>query len=878
MLAIQAADCMLYLPESEVASLTPVYPDRWRAVTFDCRVGHIPRLLDTRSWVALGTSWVSPRWLRREGDFWRDPAGFLYPYQELAEAEVLEESAHGIRWISHVKQKATWTTDEGEVACELKFLAALAAYSDLIRIDSRTAVHRLRIRRICHGSGKRRIVLDTGQELWVMPGYVGSFCQALGLESPSEIDLSVPSILYELRDYPYDLARASGERLRADFAGPRPLMLGLIWRAVLSGGAETTDQVSFYADPIQSTLARAGWEMTREALRATLDYLIVDNGLFSYRQLGYRDALLDRRALGPERPDVIVLGGESARDAAAQLGLSFFDPALWMGVRWEYFVEILRAAGVDSVRLLAWGISKVNADAVLRHLGRLDLEVRGGMEAVEQRLESLRAALALEPPAAPQVPPAAPQAPLRVAVQTRDGLRFFRLDEVAAVTPTPPGRLRLVDKSGAVGYRLDRPEGPLAPMGDSWVRSEFLSRDGVDPAGYRHSGVLPAPLPALPPADPVVLLERRKNRAVWVHLDGREVPTGCSLEKARLQHGALVRVTSDVYVNRQHLLAIGKQYRMELSGGLTRSPGNAHHARELARQLGLPNLWSLDAREELFHYNFWDYPYEILAAPTEVLRAKFGRAMELVSAVIWQNFCYRVAGLDPDYGDSFRGFFYSLQPALYRVGFLRAPQVEEVTKEPLYLDFGDLLWKCVYRYRLFTYEQFGFVDPRPHNRLLGTTRVGVVLVVEKGDLVEEYARRLHHELGVTVFISGGSPKLIDVEYFALALRRVYAGEVRVLAYVDHDWSGALIGPAFVRQLTFYGFVCAGLATVMTPGCFHPNELALLSHPVLPHSVGEETLVANWMAQGGGIDGQARGISANCLFPYERVRARVEELL
>ena len=117
MLAIQAADCMLYLPESKVASLTPVYQDSWRVVTFDGRVGHVPRLTDTSCWVALGNAWVSPRWLLREGNCWRDPAGFLYPYCELPEPEVLEESARGIRWISHVKQKAVWATDEGEVVC-----------------------------------------------------------------------------------------------------------------------------------------------------------------------------------------------------------------------------------------------------------------------------------------------------------------------------------------------------------------------------------------------------------------------------------------------------------------------------------------------------------------------------------------------------------------------------------------------------------------------------------------------------------------------------------------------------------------------------------------------------------------------------------------
>ena len=889
MLAIQAADGMLYLPESEVASLTPVYPSRCRVVTWDGRVGHVPRLGETGFWVSLGSSWVNPRWLVREGESWRDPAGFLYPYQALAEPEVLEESAHGVRWLYHVKQKATWVTDEGEVACDTKFSKALTIYPDLIRIDSRTAVHRLRIRQILHGSGKRKIVLDTGQQLLVMPGYMAGFCEALGLDSPSEIDLSVPSILYELREYPYDLTTAEGERLRRDFSGARPLVMGLIWQTVLEGPEANTDLGRFHDHPIGTTLSRVGWRMSREVLRRTLDYLIVDNALFTYRQLGYRDALPERRGVGGQRPDVIVLGGGSAREAAELLGLSFFDPGLWMGARWEYFVEVLRSAGVDSVRLLAWDVSSGNENIILCHLRRLEMEVRGAVQPVGQDLESVRQALAEEPAPEVEEPAVAPETPLRVVAQTQDGLVFFRLDEVAAVTPTPPGRWRLVDKSGGVGYRPDRPEGPWSPMGISWVRAELLRQEGsqyFDPGGFRHTGKLPEGQPtAGRSTDEVVLLERRKAEAIWLLVDGREVATGCSIEKARRQHGALVRLTADCYVNRQHLLAIQKQYRMVLSGGHTRSPGNAHHAREVARQLGLVNLWSLDPREELFHYNFRDYPYEIVAAPTARLRAEFGRAMELMSAVAWQHYGYRVDGVDSGYGDTFRGFFYSLQPALHRAGFLsrtqwRAPLGRQalVSKDRLYLDFGDLIWSCVYRYRLFTYEQFGFKDPRPHKRWVGKARPGVVLIVEKGDQIEEYALRLHHELGLSVLILGGSPKLIDVEYFARALGQVYAGEVRVLAYVDHDWSGSLIGPAFMRQLTFYGFACRDLQTVVTPACFFPPELALYSHPVLPHSVGEETLVANWLAQGGGIDGQARGIHANCLFPYQRVRERVLELI
>lgn len=887
MLAVQAADCMLYLPESEIASLTPVYPDRWRVVTAAGQVGHVPRLSDTRPWAALGSGWGNPRWLVRQGDHWRDPAGFLYPYQPMPEATEPDPTS-ATQWLFRKGKQAFWVTDQGEIPCDTSFLRALAVYPDLIRIDSRTAVHRSRIRKILPGKGKRKIFLDNGQQLLVMPGYMAGFCRALRIDAPSEIDLTISSMLYELREYPYDLVTAPAEQLLQDFRAARPLVLGLIWQTVLNRPKPNTDLGDFHAHPVQSTLARAGWHMDREVLRRTLDWLIVDNALFTYRQLGYRDALPERRSLGRQRPDLVLLGGKKAQQAAHEFGLSFFDPGLWMGVRWEYFVEELRAAGVVSLRLLAWNVSSGQRNIVPRHLARLDMALRGPVQPVD--LASLRQALQEEPPTPIELPPVPPDAPQRLVAETTEGLVFFRLDEVAAVTPTAPNRWRIVDKSGLVGYRPDRPEGPWGQLGPSWVRPELLRKEPgqwIDPGDFCHVGEPTAvPDTVIPPADDVVTLERRAQAAVWRHWDGRETPSGCSIEAARGQHGALVRLTSDCYVNRHNLLAIGRQYHLKLAGGLTRNPGSSHNARKLAAELGLANLWSLDEREELFHYNFRDYPYEIAAAPAARLRLEFSRAIELTSAVVWQHFSYRALGKDLGYGDSFRGFFYMpLQPALYRAGFLsraqmRAPLGRQalVSKDRLYLDFGDLIWKCVYRYRLFTYQEFGFKDPRPHKRFIGSTRPGLILVVEKGDQVEEHAVRLHHELGLSVIILGGSPKLIDIEYFARALRQVYTGQVRVLAYVDHDWSGARIGPACVRQLAFYGFVCRQLQTLVTPACFSPEELVLYSHPVTSHSVGEATLVANWLAQGGGINGQARGISANWLFPYERVRQRLEELI
>lgn len=139
---------------------------------------------------------------------------------------------------------------------------------------------------------------------------------------------------------------------------------------------------------------------------------------------------------------------------------------------------------------------------------------------------------------------------------------------------------------------------------------------------------------------------------------------------------------------------------------------------------------------------------------------------------------------------------------------LRAPLGRQAlaSKDRLYLDFGDLIWNCVYRYRLFSYQQFGFKDPRPHKRFVGATLPGVVLIVEKGDQIEEMAVRLHHELGLSVLILGGSPKLIDVEYFARALGQVYSGEVRVLAYVDR---AGLCAPADFLRVCLWRFANGG---------------------------------------------------------------------
>ncbi len=75
-------------------------------------------------WVPIGAGWVRPEWLVREGDFWRDPAGFLYTYAPLPEVteepeEEEEELPAGLIAVEYRNKKWIWRTETEESECEL---------------------------------------------------------------------------------------------------------------------------------------------------------------------------------------------------------------------------------------------------------------------------------------------------------------------------------------------------------------------------------------------------------------------------------------------------------------------------------------------------------------------------------------------------------------------------------------------------------------------------------------------------------------------------------------------------------------------------------------------------------------------------------------
>jgi len=83
--------------------------------------------------------------------------------------------------------------------------------------------------------------------------------------------------------------------------------------------------------------------------------------------------------------------------------------------------------------------------------------------------------------------------------------------------------------------------------------------------------------------------------------------------------------------------------------------------------------------------------------------------------------------------------------------------------------------------------------------------------------------------------------------------------------------GWAIAQASADQLADQGLVVESVDYLIRQDSFNPEEKRLFSHPCKMGSAAHKTKVAGWLARGGGIDGQPRGIYANHVQPYGRVR-------
>lgn len=902
MLAIQSELENLFVSDWEIASLTPVHPDRIRVVLGDGRVFFRPGPMPSGPGLTAQGSRLNARFLRREGDDWRDPADYLHDYEPVEEWEAEESDSlpEGTLTFEGLYPKYFWRTDLGVLDTNLKPDQALQLHRTLCEIGKSFLVNMLRVRR--YGQDKAAggwLELDNGERIEFSSRRTAEVCQALGVQSLHRVDRSHSLAFFKLRDYPYDLDTAEPELVRRDCATAKDFLYGWLWRSVLRSLAGQTEfgwgNVDQLAGVVAAAASRCGYTLSKLELQRALSYLVHDEGIIELRQLGLVEEQPRRRVIGKTRPEVLLYAPHQKTKAALalanRLGISLLlskppDDRLPL----EHMADELKAP----LHIFLYGVGDRAHNTLLRVLDFLGLSWVGEPTWLEH-LDDLPEKLKQLPEA---YLPAAPVPFRRIPLQANQRqLLMADPEEIAAWSPTLFSRWRVVLTDGQVLHHPGPvPDGPWVELDGHRVQPRHLSA-GKDPAGFvlgeqrlkqpRSRAAAPVqPGPALTCAPERVLwLEDQADGTHWCLDDGSRVAVGMPAEQAAAHHPGLIRLRRGLWLHHNRIRYTG-QLCIEMDGGMKFPIQSCRSTHLFQRKLGLSRLDRLAADDfGLQGLGVRDFPFEIARAPASVLKQHFATPRQLIMNILYQTYdMYLKTGQFP-YGRSFSGYYYRpLQAALYRLGFLSAGQQAEdavaagTVKDRLFVLFQRHLHELVRHNRLFTYRQFGFGDPWPEDRMLGEARPHQVLAVEKGDQVERFARQLQGEFGLTMILLKGSPTLIASEFFVEMLKAQGIFEVDIFFFGDFDYGGWDIGPALARQLEFYGVGCKRVERLVLPGCFTREELTLHSREFdIPNSK-VASRVRRFVQESGGINGEPRGIHANHFSPYERVRARLEELL
>jgi len=434
----------------------------------------------------------------------------------------------------------------------------------------------------------------------------------------------------------------------------------------------------------------------------------------------------------------------------------------------------------------------------------------------------------------------------------------------------------------------------------------------------------------------VLLIEGKEGTVTWITGTGHFVHYGAQYAVQSLallgEHHGFIAIGAGRWLNRERLSSIrwsrpDKCYWLTIDSAGPGAPGDApgpmvirmHPAmgKKLAATMGLPHLYHVEPLPEVHRHlleeGLRDYPREIFIMGAPELRGYFetGGAIDeelLVRTMAWQFFRWRCLGRRPSYEMAIpRGFIYRpVCPVLVRLGLGsrdgRVPGVDEreevppprAEEEPEPPPDGDpsertvnidyyttmllrILVDLSAERRLFTYRDLGLADARPDLRRIGARRPAIVLVVEKYSLIQVMADA-SERFGISGIVLGGNPSWISTEHFCWKLLEALGGErpVRLITLVDYDPFGWLLAGMFRDQLERYGISTGSMKHLVLPAMFTAEEIAAVSYPVESTSAAISGKIKKWMASGGGINGEPRGIHADDLWPHERIFEALEK--
>lgn len=394
---------LVFLPRRAVAMVREEHHGRVEVLAADGTVAHRPGPLSVAEFVAVAPGvWVNPAFSGA-----RLPGGWEVPHADgELEPEPPDPSLGGFRASEVLYLRAerppAWVTDRGEVPCpgrgQGKRLARL--HPRLVAAGRNFYVNPLRLRWLRKVDGTREYDLgfDQGSVLRLSEKSATLLARGLGLASRYEVggETDMQRLLLRLgvQRWPVELAMAPAARLRAEFAdAPVRLVANLAWqtweaRRLGVPSRDGRDHRGYFYLPVKAALQRAGHlgedagepgplkvprlltSLPRPRLPMDADSafavmcevltVMVESGLLTYRELGFRERLRHHRGMGATRPDVVLFVEkdsllEPAFELHRRFGVTVYVsgglPAL---VGAEFLCEDLRALGVGEVLVVSY--------------------------------------------------------------------------------------------------------------------------------------------------------------------------------------------------------------------------------------------------------------------------------------------------------------------------------------------------------------------------------------------------------------------------------------------------------------------------------------------------------------------------------------------
>lgn len=347
----QDREGLLFYPVGEIASLTPEFRGRWRAVTSEGAVVHRPDFPSEFSGCRLGESRVNPHLLRSTPNGWMDPADFLYKGELTGDFQA-PPTPPDLKFIAlrvEAEGVAFWVTGGGEVPYTGSLQDVATQHPHLIPAGKNWWFNPYRLRGLRRQEHRYSVELADGRELTVLnKSSAHSLVSAFGLTNPDFLGAERCLLsARRLRDYPVELEQAPAELLKSWFQSERPALANIIYQTVrlrqqgypLEGyGAGHS---SYLYKPVYSIMVRAGfWESDRvlrmdPTLRTAFEVVINDlvgrDALFTYQELGFEDDPSFRR-IGDRRPEVLVVFEKTgfrryAEELSRRFGVSYLITA-----------------------------------------------------------------------------------------------------------------------------------------------------------------------------------------------------------------------------------------------------------------------------------------------------------------------------------------------------------------------------------------------------------------------------------------------------------------------------------------------------------------------------------------------------------------------